>query len=207
MDPAVLAEKLKNEPGGGGAGHTPLQVLREENKSLSVPEVLSLLKAKVVGGRDLPPQLVSPPWRVRPSSSDSSTLSQTTAAAVNAILSKSMEVQSARVPECDGHGDFQDFILSNSSLAVTGLLKTYLHSIGVQDVNVVFGVLLWDAAAREGPEDYEGTPHIWLDVAGQDIDNAHIAFPDSDADALEYFYKAKSSNSYKREDPLKTKLR
>jgi len=207
MDPEKFAEKMRNEPGAGGvtnggaANQMPLQVLRDENKTLSVPELLHLLKAKVVSGRELPPQLTSAPWRIPPGSHPQ-------AAVINAILSKSMEVQSSKVPECHGHGDFQDFILSNSSLAVAGLLKVYLQSVGVTDAQVMFGVLLWDAAAREGPDDYEGTPHIWLDVGGHDLDNAHIAFPESGGEAaLEYFYKAKSSNSYRREDPLKTKLR
>ena len=81
--------------------------------------------------------------------------------------------------------------MSNASLAVAGLIKTYLAGMGVLEAEVVFGVMLWDAAAREGPDDYEGTPHIWLKVAGHDIDNAHIAFPESDPSALEYFYKGK----------------
>ena len=79
--------------------------------------------------------------------------------------------------------------MSNASLAVAGLIKTYLAGMGVLEAEVVFGVMLWDAAAREGPDDYGGTPHIWLKVAGHDIDNAHIAFPESDPSALEYFYK------------------
>ena len=176
----------------------PLQTMKDENKTMTVPELLHLLAPKVVSGRELPPQLTGPPWRVPAGSHPKSS-------EINAILTKSMEAQSSRVPDCKDD-DFQDFILSNASLAVAGLLRTYLRAIGVES-NVMFGVLLWDASARESTEDYEGTPHIWLDVGGHDIDNTNIAFPESDADALEYFYKAKSSNSYRREDPLKTKLR
>jgi len=203
MDFQALSERLKDAPDSGYNGQMPLATLKDQNKSLSVPEILHLLRTKVVGGRELPSQLNAPPWRIP-------TKSHPKSSQINAVLSKSMEVQSSHVPDCHGHGDFQDFILSNASLAVAGLLKTYLSGLGLandDEVGVVFGVMLWDPSARDGPDDYEGTPHIWLNVAGNDIDNANIAFPESDAAALEYFYKAKSSNSYRREDPLKTRLK
>lgn len=72
------------------------------------------------------------------------------------------------------------------------------------DSNIVFGILLWDQAAREGPDDYEGTPHVWLDVAGADIDNANVDIPENGA---EYFYRAKSGNSFRRENPLTSNLK
>ena len=61
---------------------------------------LLLNRTKVVGGRELPSQLNAPPWRIP-------TNSHTKSSQINAVLSKSMEVQSSHVPDCHGHGDFQ----------------------------------------------------------------------------------------------------
>ena len=55
-------------------------------------------------------------------------------------------------------------------------------------------------------QDYEGTPYLWLDVAGNPIDNTYVDIPKTDGN-LEYFYKAKQATSYVREDPFKTSLR
>ena len=73
---------------------------------------------------------------------------------INEILSKSMEIQSSKIP---GSDDFEDFIISNSCLAISGLLKHYLQSLNlVCEAQVIFGVMLWDANARDGPDDFEG---------------------------------------------------
>ena len=74
------------------------------------------------------------------------------------------------------------------SLAVCGLLHHYLASLQLTS-DIVFGVLRWDEAARAGPEDYEGTPHVWLRVdtdsgVGVPIDNNYVAFPPN-ADNIE----------------------
>ena len=61
---------------------------------------LLLNRTKVVGGRELPCQLNAPPWRIPTNSHPKSSQ-------INAVLSKSMEVQSSHVPDCHGHGDFQ----------------------------------------------------------------------------------------------------
>ena len=86
--------------------------------------------------------------------------------------------------------------------------KIYHLSQGVLGVTaeLVFGVLLWDEAAREGPEDYEGTPHVYLRVSQLPVDNNYVAFPPS-ADNLEYFYDCKKAEGYSDEDPLTTRLR
>ena len=198
----------------------PLKKLKEEKPNLTMMEILHLLSKHVKRGRDIPQSLTNPPWRVpaeaHPKSED-----------INYILNKSMEAQSSWVPECHGKGDFSDFILSNSSLAVHSLLKLYLEvrvvfisstvrsfalyflviflkvALNV-DSEVMFGILLWDQEARESSDDYEGTPHVWLDVLGHDIDNANVDIPES---GVEYFYRAKSGNSYRREDPLKSNLK
>ena len=69
-----------------------------------------------------------------------------------------------------------------------GLLHHYLASLQLTS-DIVFGVLRWDEAARAGPEDFEGTPHVWLRVAtdtgvGVPIDNNYVAFPPN-ADNIE----------------------
>ena len=86
---------------------------------------------------------------------------------------------------------------------MSGLLRHYLSVLGVS-ADIVFGVLLWDESARSGADDYEGTPHVWLSIAGLPVDNNHVAFPTS-ADNVEYFYECKKLNAYAAEDPLKTK--
>ena len=45
---------------------------------------------------------------------------------INEILSESWRVQASTLPKS---GDFEEFILSNSSLAVAGLMKHYLRYI------------------------------------------------------------------------------
>ena len=67
-------------------------------------------------------------------------------------------------------------------------------------------MLLWDANARDGPDDYEGTPHVWLDLEGCPIDNTYVALPEESEMHLEYFYKAKKANYYSNVDPLTTKM-
>ena len=42
---------------------------------------------------------------------------------------------------------------------------------------MVLGVLLWREEARNDEEDFEGTPHLWLEVAGCPVDNVNVAFP------------------------------
>ena len=65
-----------------------------------------------------------------------------------------MEIQSSKIPDSD---DFENFIISNSCLAIAGLLKYYLQSLNfAPNAKVMFGVLLWDANARDGPDDFEG---------------------------------------------------
>ena len=120
----------------------------QEKPNLPLSKVLELLVPKVQNGRLLPESLESPPWRL-PSSVCGDQTSK-----INEILSKSMEIQSSKIP---GSDDFEDFIISNSCLAISGLLKHYLQSLNlVCEAQVIFGVMLWDANARDGPDDFEG---------------------------------------------------
>ena len=119
----------------------------QSKPELPFNKVLELLLPKVEAGRPLPESLTTPPWRLPNSATEKSVQ-------INQILSKSMEIQSSKIPKSD---DFDAFILSNSCLAVSGLIKYYLQSLDlVQEAKVVFGVMLWDANARDGPDDFEG---------------------------------------------------
>ena len=167
----------------------------EERVNLTFSEVLHLLSKRAVLGQGIPAKYNSPPWRLE----DSNPLCHT----VNSLLETSMMVQAGHVPNTDN--DFQEFVLSNASLAVAGLLRHYLAAAGLE-ADIVFGVLRWDEAAREGPGDYEGTPHVWLKIGQTPIDNNYVAFP-PEADNLEYFYECKKSNAYCEESPLETSLK
>ncbi|XP_059086514.1 uncharacterized protein LOC131883151 isoform X1 [Tigriopus californicus] len=174
-----------------------VQDMRGKNQDLSLTEILFTLRNSVGGGREIPTQFDMPPWRVPKDLCPK-------AGIINEILSNSMKIQSSRIPKS---GDFEEFILSNSSMAVCGLLKFYLAQILNEDViSIVFGVLLWDPNARQGVNDYEGTPYLWMEIAGQPIDNTYVEIPNSETN-LEYFYKSKQIISYAKEDPFKTKLR
>eukprot|EP00091_Calanus_sinicus_P017137 TRINITY_DN36982_c0_g1_i1.p1 TRINITY_DN36982_c0_g1~~TRINITY_DN36982_c0_g1_i1.p1 ORF type:complete len:322 (-),score=122.70 TRINITY_DN36982_c0_g1_i1:55-981(-) len=162
--------------------------------SLNFNEVLHLLSKKAVLGRGIPEKYNIPPWRLPDT--------QPHREEINSLLQHSMMAQAAQIPKS---GDFEDFVLSNASLAVSGLLRHYLSVLGVS-ADIVFGVLLWDESARSGADDYEGTPHVWLSIAGLPVDNNHVAFPTS-ADNAEYFFECKKLNAYAAEDPLKTKLK
>jgi len=162
--------------------------------NLTFSEVLHLLSKKAVLGRGIPEKYDIPPWRLPHTQQHSNQ--------INNLVQHSMMAQAAQIPNS---GDFADFVLSNASLAVSGLLRHYLSVLGVR-ADIVFGVLLWDEVARSGPDDYEGTPHVWLNVGGLPLDNNHVAFPTS-ADNLEYFFECKKMNAYVEEDPLKTKLK
>ena len=136
--PPSYSEAMKNEE--------VLKNTAEEKSNIPLVKVLELLIPKVQNGRYLPASLITPPWRV-PSSSENS-------AQINDLLNKSMEIQSSKIP---GSDDFDSFIISNSCLAISGLLKHYLKSMNlITNAEVTFGVLLWDANARDGPDDYEG---------------------------------------------------
>lgn len=129
---------------------------------MSISQLLVMLKDQVVPGRGIPEQLDSPPWRIPSDAHPKSDL-------INAILDKSMECQSATVPKSD---EFAEFIVSNASMAVCGLVRSYLHSVlggeGKDDLSkVTAGIFLWDPTARESATDYEGSPYLWLDVLGK----------------------------------------
>lgn len=196
-----LAELLKRAPPPPEPEVSPRSAVseyRQTHANLSLAEILHLLKSKVVAGRDIPETLDAPPWRLP-------LAAHPRAGLVNAVLSESTRAQSSTVPDS---GDFEDFVLSNASLAVAGLVRSYLRCLlGADLCKVELGVLLWDPAARNDADDYEGTPYLWLDVAGHPIDNAFVQIPASGANNLEYFYKAKQVSSYVKENPFKTKLK
>ena len=176
-----------------GEERSIVEEYQEKNKDLTFKEVLFLLRTKVCPGREIPAQFDSPPWKIPAQSHPNAEL-------INEILNRSMIVQSSNIPSS---GDFNDFILSNSALSVHALLRTYLAAILECDdgIDVNLGVLLWDPAARKSESDYEGTPHLWLNVFGHPVDNAHVHIPNTEAN-LEYYYKAKSATSYAEENPF-----
>jgi len=171
-----------------------IQVDENIEKKLDFSEVLFLLSRKLVPGRGVPNKYDHPPWRL-PSNHQN-------AGVINTMLEYSMKIQSGHIPKSD---EFSEFILSNSSLAVAGLLQYYLSLLQIKS-EIVFGILEWDEQARSGPEDFEGTPHIWLSLEGVPIDNAHVAFPPS-ADNVEYFFECKKMNSYLPQNPVTSKMR
>ncbi len=82
-------------------------------KDLPLSKVLELLVTKVQAGRTLPKTLTNPPWKLPHQSHDKSEV-------INEVLTKSIEMQSSKIP---GSDDFENFIISNSCLAVSGLLR------------------------------------------------------------------------------------
>ena len=175
--------------------------LRKHHKDLSMNDILYLLKSKVLPGHQLPSHLNAPPWRIE----KSSMLDDNSTNEINKLLLKSWEAQSSTIPQCDGHGDFSDFVVSNSSLAVSGLLKTYLNALGISEVSLVFGITLWDKSSQNDVEDYDGTPHVWLDIDSNDIDNSYVDVPASGPVTIDFVYNLRKFNKYVREDPWKTK--
>merc|ERR1719510_2276140 len=173
--------------------------LRKHHTDLTMNEILHLLRPKVQPGHQLPSELSAPPWLINEINNNS--------IVINKLLRKSWESQSSTIPECDGHGDFSDFIVSNSSLAIAGLLTTYLKTLNINNVSLVFGIALWDKATQNDEvfEDYEGTPQVWLDVEGNDIDNAYVDIPTSDDITIDFIYNLRKLNKYVRENPWKTK--
>jgi hypothetical protein len=73
---------------------------------------------------------------------------------------------------------------------------------GEDVASVTLGILLWDPASRESDDDYEGTAHVWLDVAGRPVDNAYVEIPDPAY--AELTHTAKREEFYAREDPFKS---
>ena len=73
---------------------------------LPLCKILELLIPKIQNGQELPTSLTTPPWRLPSSASEESVK-------INDILSKSMEMQSSKIP---GSDDFDCFIISNSCL-------------------------------------------------------------------------------------------
>ena len=175
------------------------------HKDLTMVEILELLRPKVQPGHQLPSKLTDPPWRIN--SNNKSGIANDNINKINEVLQKSWEAQSSTIPQCDGHGDFSDFIVSNSSLAVSGLLKTYLNALDISKVSLVFGITLWDKSTETDVDDYDGTPHVWLDVEGNDVDNSYVDVPSSGHVTIDFVYNLRQLNKYVREDPWKTKHR
>ncbi len=84
-----------------------------QSRKLDIQEVLALLTKKVKLGSPMPDRFVGPPWRLPADA-------HPRAADVNAVLDLSIQAQSGKI---DGSGDFEEFIASNSSLAVAGLVR------------------------------------------------------------------------------------
>ena len=63
-----------------------------------------------------------------------------------------MEAQSATIP---GSVEFDVFVLSNASLAVAAMLRSYLSSAtaGEVEAKVTLGLLMWDKETRSGFDD------------------------------------------------------
>ena len=139
----------------------------------------------------------------------------------------SIEAQEGRIKDS---GDFEEFVVSNSSLAIAGLVRqvfndthitshevantfvfkfrSYLRATVQEDllVSVTLGVLLWDPSSRQSEFDFEGAPHVWLTVAGRPIDNAHVEIPDRSF--VELTYRAKREDLYlAKENPFKSDRR
>ena len=96
------------EKKGGGGGQSSL--------NLDIRQVLFLLQKKVSLGPGMPPSLDGPPWRLPTSSHPKAPL-------LNSVLEMSIEAQAGRIKDS---GDFEEFIVSNSSLAIAGLVRQVL---------------------------------------------------------------------------------
>ena len=84
-----------------------------DNRNLDIRQVLFLLRKKVSLGPGLPPALERPPWRLPSSTHPRAHL-------LNSVLEMSIEAQEGRIKDS---GDFEEFIISNSSLAIAGLVR------------------------------------------------------------------------------------
>jgi hypothetical protein len=110
---------------GAGAAIRPEDILAERGKSLvketqsnegrelSIEQVLLLLRKRVELGSGIPTHLESSPWRLAPAAHPKTV-------EINAVLEMSMAAQAGKIV---GSGDFEEFIVSNSSLAVAGLVR------------------------------------------------------------------------------------
>ena len=204
MDPLQLPDR-EDVIASSNTKETGLR--NHHKKDMSMNEILSLLRPKVLRGHQLPTNLKDPPWRISNNSTIKKDGIDIESHKINCILQKSWEAQSSTIPQCDGHGDFSDFIVSNSSLAVSGLLKTYFDTLDISNVSLVFGLTLWDKSSQGEVEDYDGTPHVWLDIAGNDIDNSYVDVPSSGHVTIDFVYNLRQLNTYVKEDPWKTKHR
>ena len=95
------------------------------NNNLDIGQVLFLLRKKVTLGPGLPKFLEGPPWRL-PGHPQ-----------VNSVLEMSIEAQEGRIKDS---GDFEEFILSNSSLAIAGLVRQVFRArfFHVNRLNICF---------------------------------------------------------------------
>ena len=99
--------------------------------NLDIRQVLFLLRKKVSLGPGMPPSLEGPPWRLP-------TCSHPKAPLLNSVLEMSIEAQAGRIKDS---GDFEEFIVSNSSLAIAGLVRQAADSRDVilKTRNLAFG--------------------------------------------------------------------
>ena len=134
---------------------------------LRFSEMLSVYVSNVVLGRGIPDQFDAPPWRLPLSAHPKADL-------INTILDHSMTVQSSTVDRTVPNSkDFEEFILTNAQLVVSGLIRSYLHSVldgkdkDMLAMEVTFGVLMLDPRATTASGDeHRGRPFLWLQVNG-----------------------------------------
>jgi len=94
--------------------------------------------------------------------------------------------------------EFNEFILSNDCLTVCGLLQTYLKSLGINS-DLKCGVFAFSSSVNS-----DGTPHVWLKIDNNLIENAFLCIPDNkEIQAL--VFKTKSEEYYFEEDLALTK--
>ena len=107
----------------------------------------------------LPPSFnnFASPWRVSSRVNNAET--------INRLLAQSFVVQSSTIPFPVTHPNLPFFILSNSCIQISNLIKYYLSHLEVE-AEVHCGALTLDGI--------RGIMHVFLEIEGEIVDNTYV---------------------------------
>ena len=106
-----------------------LEYYTSDPKRLTLQEALYLIAPKKkLSDVAIPLTSNTFPWKVPNGGEEIKSMSKEMIAKVNNLLEYSMKIQMGTIPNTE----FNQYILSNASLAVSGLLYTYLTTLGIQ---------------------------------------------------------------------------
>ena len=123
---------------------------KEEHPKVFDKALKILAEKNLVLGNGIPDKCKSLPW------SFSQVSHHPRKEYIERLLRHSMRVQSGTVPGTEVSDG--NVVMSNACFAAAGLMRNYLETVGIEDVEVVAGII--------GQQGIPHVPHVWLEIGG-----------------------------------------